>query len=172
MTNIEFTQNLLRNINFDMSKLNPKFICDDAQLASETEINQMFGSFADMRVFIAQNIRNGNLVTPMSNVASHTTETNNETSSHNDNGGGDGPVSSEPKTEAAPTKVVRIMKHDGTLMKCKAPAGMNIKDILQAAGVNTEEGFEIRVNNEKEDDVYSVPDDGALISATRQIKGN
>lgn len=171
MTNIEFTQNLLRNINFDMAKLNPKFICDDAQLASEAEINQMFGSFADMRVFIAQNIRNGNLVTPMSNTTAQVSETASGTSS-NENGDGGEPEVSETKSEAAPTKIVRVMKHDGTLMKCKVPAGISIKEILQAAGVNTEEGYEIRVNNEKVEDVYSIPDDGALISATRQIKGN
>lgn len=169
MTNIEFVKDILRNINFDMSKLNPKFICDDAQLASEAEINQMFGSFANMRVFIAQNIRNGDIKTPET-TATTTNEAGDVSNTGNDSGDGQQKVATA--TTDGETKVIKVMKHDGTLLKCRAPTGMNIKDILQAAGVNTEEGYEIRVNNETEDDVYSVPDDGALISATRQIKGN
>lgn len=184
MTNIEFAKSLLRNINFDFSKLNPEFVCDAASLASEEEINQMFGSFAGMRAFIATNIKNGTITvpgvntetTPNANAEEVTEDTredeNNsgEAGSGNAAGSSDGSNGQQVATNA--TKTVRVMKHDGTIMKCKAPADMNLKDILAAAGVDTEAGFDVRVNNEEQSDVFSVPEDGALITATRQIKGN
>lgn len=177
MTNIEFAKSLLRNINFDFSKLNPEFVCDAASLASEEEINQMYGSFANMRAFIATNIKNGTIEVPGTKTTTATTdnndkveekteETGDETSDGSANGG------NGQQVVTAATKTVRVMKHDGTIMKCKAPADMNLKDILAAAGVDTEAGFDVRVNNEEQSDVFSVPEDGALITATRQIKGN
>ena len=187
MTNIEFAKSLLRNINFDFSKLNPEFVCDAASLASEEEINQMFGSFADMRAFIATNIKNGTITVPGANTKT-TPNANAEEEERVEDGkqegennsgedGGDNTAGSSgdgngQQVVTAATKTVRVMKHDGTIMKCKAPADMNLKDILAAAGVDTEAGFDVRVNNEEQSDVFSVPEDGALITATRQIKGN
>ena len=185
MTNIEFAKSLLRNINFDFSKLNPEFVCDAASLASEEEINQMFGSFADMRAFIATNIKNGTITvpgvntetTPNANVEEKVTEDTREDENNSGEAGGDNTEGSSggnngQQVVTTATKTVRVMKHDGTIMKCKAPADMNLKDILAAAGVDTEAGFDVRVNNEEQSDVFSVPEDGALITATRQIKGN
>ena len=176
MTNIEFAKSLLRNINFDFSKLNPEFVCDAASLASEEEINQMFGSFADMRAFIATNIKNGTITVPGANTKT-TPNANAEEEEEKVEDGGDNTAGSSgdgngQQVVTAATKTVRVMKHDGTIMKCKAPADMNLKDILAAAGVDTEAGFDVRVNNEEQSDVFSVPEDGALITATRQIKGN
>lgn len=174
MTNIEFAKSLLRNINFDFSKLNPEFVCDAASLASEEEINQMFGSFADMRAFIATNIKNGTITVPGANTKT-TPNANAEeekVEAGDDNAAGSSGDGNGQQVVTAATKTVRVMKHDGTIMKCKAPADMNLKDILAAAGVDTEAGFDVRVNNEEQSDVFSVPEDGALITATRQIKGN
>ena len=186
MTNIEFAKSLLRNINFDFSKLNPEFVCDAASLASEEEINQMFGSFADMRAFIATNIKNGTITvpgantktTPNANAEEEKVEDGKQEGENNsgedggDNTAGSSGDGNGQQVVTAATKTVRVMKHDGTIMKCKAPADMNLKDILAAAGVDTEAGFDVRVNNEEQSDVFSVPEDGALITATRQTKGN
>lgn len=165
MNKTQIAQKILEAINYDLNNLSENYVSVEHKIAPKEFINKVYGSFEALKGFVDEGIGNGSLKLKddkgSSNAFSVFSEEPASTSS--DNGGTNGGGSK---------KVVKIMKHDGTVLKATVPAGMNLKEILKSANIDTEEGFEIRVNNSKEEDPFSVPDDGSLISATRQIKGN
>lgn len=168
MNKTQIAQKILEAINYNLNNLNENYISVDHKIAPKEFINKIYGSFEALRSFVDEGVGNGTLKLGEESNASNTISSmpsstyDNESGSSDSNGGGSG----------GNKKVVKIMKHDGTVLKATVPAGMNLKEILKSADIDTEEGFEIRVNNSKEEDPFSVPDDGSLISATRQIKGN
>lgn len=163
MNKTQIAQKILEAINYNLNNLNENYISVDHKIAPREFINKIYGSFEALRSFVDEGVGNGTLKLEENNNTSNVIAsiTPNESKSSDNNGGSGGNK-----------KVVKIMKHDGTVLKATVPAGMNLKEILKSADIDTEEGFEIRVNNSKEEDPFSVPDDGSLISATRQIKGN
>lgn len=184
MTNTEFANNILEDINYDITKLNRAYICEDAALTTTAEINEMFGSFADFRAFCVKGMRDGTLpggagvATPavtgeapaeQPTPVAATTPTDPAT----DGLAGVGVEGTPAATETAPEKKeVYVTDHSGTTRKVTCPANTHIKTILAALKIRTEEGYEIRVNGVLEDDVYAIPADKAHISVMRQVKGN
>lgn len=156
MDNTEFTQNILNAINNQVSKLTPEFIIDGAELTTIEEINQRFGSFADFKVFAKSIIAKE----PNASDSPSSEEPNANESLEN--------ATVEEQTK----KTVIVTDHAGVSRKVTCPGAATLKQILKAIGIDTEEGFEIRVNGSKEIDPYSVPENGSIITALREIKGN
>lgn len=168
MNKTQIAQKILEAINYDINNINENYISVEHKIAPKEFINKIYGSFEALRRFVDEGVGNGSLRLEDNGDNS----SNNVSSIHasdNDSGSSD---SNDGSSGSGNKKVVKIMKHDGTVLKATVPSGMNLKEILKSANIDTEEGFEIRVNNSKEEDPFSVPDDGSLISATRQIKGN
>ena len=169
MNKHKIAQLILNHLNGDINNLTKEYICEVGKIAPEEAIVKAFGSFDDFISFTNNGLEAGDLHIANPQAPNTANESNEEAESSS---------SSESSTEgyddssSGGQKTVRIVTNDGSVFKATVPAGMKLKDILSAAKVDVEEGFEVRVNNVLEDDMDTVPDDGARISAMRQVKGN
>lgn len=179
MTNTEFAKNILEEINNDVTKLNRDYICNVTELASLEQINEMFGSFAEFKAFVLKGIREGSFsaTTP---VASAPTTPAEEPASPQPaeeepaglTGVGIEGEATQPAVQQPAIKEIYVTDHAGQTKLVKCPAATNLKTILAAVGIDTEQGYEIRVNNQLEMDVEAIPESGSRVSAMKQIKGN
>ena len=161
MTKEEIINNVIEEVNYDASKLSRKFVCEDAQIASLEEINAMFGSFGDFKI------------AALKAIADRATdaEAPRETGSGME-GVRFSPDAPAPEPEKKEAKVIYVTGQDGVTKKVKCPSDTTVKKILAALSIDTEEGYDIRINGQECKDPYAVPEDGARVTAMRNIKGN
>ena len=167
MTNIQILNNILQDINFDADKLTRKYITEDAALITVEEINERWGCFANFRVEALEKINSRNVETIRYDAAvafgvdedfDDEDDDDDETEENADNRG---------------TKRVSVATIDGASVNAVVPANYTVKQILRTVvELDNPEDYEIRVNSVREDDLYSIPEDGATISAFRPVKGN
>lgn len=166
MNKTKIAQLILDHLDGDIEKLNKDYICVTGKIAPEHSIANAFGSFDEFVNFAKSGIEDGSLKLGGASNEVDEEDSNDDSESESE------PESSDEGCEGGGSKTVKIVTNDGSVFKATVPTGMKLKDILKAAKVDVEEGFEVRVNNELQDDMDTVPDDGARISAMRQLKGN
>lgn len=177
MTNTEFAKNILEEINNDVTKLNRDYICNVTELASLEQINEMFGSFAEFKAFVLKGIREGSFsaTTPVASAPAAPTAEEPTTPAEEPaglSGVGIEGEGTEPAVQQPTIKEIYVTDHAGQTKLVKCPAATNLKTILAAVGIDTEQGYEVRVNNQLEMDVEAIPENGSRVSAMKQIKGN
>lgn len=176
MEKTQFAKNILEELNNDITKLNREYICNTTQLASLEEINNLFGSFAEFKAFVLNGISTGEFgqtATPAPTPAPAPQPQAEEPATPQGlEGVGIGNPSPTTTPTQATTKGIYVTNHSGQTRLVKCPVQTSLKTILAAVGVDTEQGFEVRVNNTLEADMDSIPEDGARVSAMKQIKGN
>ena len=182
MEKTQFAKNILEEINNDITKLNREYICNTTQLASLEEINNLFGSFAEFKAFVLNGISTGAfgqqveqpqepVQQPVPQAEEPAPQAEEPTTPQGLEGVGIGNPTTTTTTQPT-TKGIYVTNHSGQTRLVKCPVQTSLKTILAAVGVDTEQGFEVRVNNTLEVDMDSVPEDGARVSAMKQIKGN
>ena len=176
MEKTQFAKNILEELNNDITKLNREYICNTTQLASLEEINNLFGSFAEFKAFVLNGISTGEFgqtaaPAPVPTPAPQP-QAEEPTTPQGLEGVGIGNPSPTSTPTQATTKGIYVTNHSGQTRLVKCPVQTSLKTILAAVGVDTEQGFEVRVNNTLEADMDSIPEDGARVSAMKQIKGN
>lgn len=183
MEKTQFAKNILEELNNDITKLNREYICNTTQLASLEEINNLFGSFAEFKAFVLNGISTGAFgqattpaPTPQPQAEEPATPQPQAEEPAATPQGLEGVGIGNPSPTTAPTqattKGIYVTNHSGQTRLVKCPVQTSLKTILAAVGVDTEQGFEVRVNNTLEADMDSIPEDGARVSAMKQIKGN
>lgn len=172
MTNIQILNNILQDINFDADKLTRKYITEDAALITVEEINERWGCFANFRVEALEKINSRNVGTAghgVATVAFGVDEVFDGEGEYED----DDDDEAEDNADNRGTKRVSVATIDGASVNAVVPTHYTVKQILRTVvELDNPEDYEIRVNSVREDDLYSIPEDGATISAFRPVKGN
>ena len=164
MTNIQILNNILQDINFDADKLTRKYITEEAALITVEEINERWGCFANFRVEALEKINSRNMETTRYDDFGVDEDFDDEDDDDDE---------TEENADNRGTKRVSVATIDGASVNAVVPANYTVKQILRTVvELDNPEDYEIRVNSVREDDLYSIPEDGATISAFRPVKGN